>query len=515
MMPLISSLAWVPFLLLPLLLLLLLSKQKTHQVKKEHNYKLPPSPPRLPIIGNLHQLGELPHSSLSQLSRKYGPVMLLHLGRIPVLIVSSAEAAKEVLKVNDLACCSRPRLAAVGRLSYNYLDVAFAPYSEYWRELRKICVLELFSVKRVKSFRFIREAEVGSIMESISSSSTHPVNVTEKVFALTGSIIFRIAFGKSFQGSEYDRAKFYELVHDAETVAGAFSSDECFPRFGWIIDRLNGHNGRVEKVFGQLDALFQQVIDEHLKPGRTQDHEDIIDVMLKIEKEQIDEHGHAWLTKNHIKAVLLNMFLGGVDTSALLVIWAMAELARKPTFMKKAQDEVRGVVGKKGRVTETDLDQLQYLKMVLKETLRLHPPVPMLIAREAISHFNINGYHIYPNTLIQINVWAIARDPKYWENPQEFSPERFIDNAVDFKGQHFELLPFGGGRRGCPALYMGTVTTELLLANLLYCFDWVLPDGMNEADINMEEWAVKCLTLSKKTPLLLVPIKYLHAQPSA
>lgn len=208
------------------------------------------------------------------------------------------------------------------------------------------------------------------------------------------------------------------------------------------------------------------------------------------------------------------MFLGGVDTSALIVIWAMAELARKPTFMKKAQDEVRGVVGKKGRVTETDLDQLQYLKMVLKETLRLHPPVPMLIAREAISHFNINGYHIYPNTLIQINVWAIARDPKYWENPQEFSPERFIDNAVDFKGQHFELLPFGGGRRGCPALYMGTVTTELLLANLLYCFDWVLPDGMNEADINMEEWAGKCLTLSKKTPLLLVPIKYLHAQPS-
>lgn len=513
-MPLISSLVWVPFLLLPLLLLLLLSKQKTHQVKKEQNYKLPPSPPRLPIIGNLHQLGELPHSSLSQLSHKYGPVMLLHLGRIPVLIVSSAEAAKEVLKVNDLACCSRPRLAAVGKLSYNYLDVAFAPYSEYWRELRKICVLELFSVKRVKSFRFIREAEVGSIMESISSSSTHPVNVTEKVFALTGSIIFRIAFGKSFQGSEYDRAKFYELVHDAETVAGAFSSEECFPRFGWIIDRLNGHNGRVEKVFRQLDALFQQVIDEHLKPGRTQDHEDIIDVMLKIEKEQIDEHGHAWLTKNHIKAVLLNMFLGGVDTSALIVIWAMAELARKPTFMKKAQDEVRGVVGKKGRVTETDLDQLQYLKMVLKETLRLHPPAPMLIAREAISHFNINGYHIYPNTLIQINVWAIARDPKYWENPQEFSPERFIDNAVDFKGQHFELLPFGGGRRGCPGLYMGTVTTELLLANLLYCFDWVLPDGMNEADINMEEWAGKCLTLSKKTPLLLVPIKYLHAQPS-
>lgn len=212
--------------------------------------------------------------------------------------------------------------------------------------------------------------------------------------------------------------------------------------------------------------------------------------------------------------VLQNMFLGGVDTSALTVNWAMAELSRKPRLMKKAQDEVRSIVGKKGRVTETDLDQLQYLKMVVKETLRLHPPAPLLIARETMSHFKINDYNIYPKTLIQINAWAIGRDPKYWENPEAFSPERFIDSTVDFKGQHFEFLPFGAGRRGCPGLYMGTVTSEILLANLLYCFDWKLPDGMKEADINMEELAGHCLTLSKKTPLLLVPKQYFHDQAS-
>ncbi|XP_022775609.1 cytochrome P450 71B36-like [Durio zibethinus] len=510
-MGLFTPLFWLPFLFLALLLLF---KKKTDQVKKELK-RLPPSPPRLPILGNLHQLGALPHSSLCQLSRKYGPVLLLQLGRVPVVIVSSAEAAREVLKFNDLACCSRPQLAGAGRLSYNYLDVAFSPYSEYWREIRKICVLELFSVKRVKSFRFVREDEVASLMDSISqlSSSETPVNVTEKVFSLTGSIIFRTAFGKCFQGSEFDRTKFYELVHDAETVAGRFSADEYFPGLGWILDRINGHNERVERVFHELDTLFQQVIDNHLKPRRTKPQEDIIDVMLRIEKEQIED-GHAWLTKNHIKAVLLNMFLGGVDTSALVVNWAMAELSRKPRLMKKAQDEVRRIVGKKGRVTETDLDQLLFLKMVIKETLRLHPPAPLLIARETMSHFKINGYNIYPKTLIQINAWAIARDPQYWKNPEEFSPERFIDNTVDFKGQHFEFLPFGTGRRGCPALYMGTVTSELLLANLLYCFDWKLPGGMKEADINMEELAGHCLTLSKKTPVLLVPVKYLHDQAS-
>lgn len=210
------------------------------------------------------------------------------------------------------------------------------------------------------------------------------------------------------------------------------------------------------------------------------------------------------------------MFLGGVDTSALVVTWALAELCKNPRLMKKAQDEVRSIVGKKGRVTEADLDQLQYLKLVIKETMRLHPPAPLLIARETISHFKINGYDIHPKTLIQVNAWAIARDPQYWKNPEEFSPERFTDSTIDYKGQQFEFLPFGAGRRGCPGMYMGVVTSEILLANLLYCFDWKLPDGMREADLNMEEQEGFSLTLAKKTPLLLVPSKYIvpHDQAS-
>ncbi|KAK9019069.1 hypothetical protein V6N11_034108 [Hibiscus sabdariffa] len=510
-MGLFTSLFWLPFLLVPLLLLF---KKKTDQSNKKHN-KLPPSPPKLPIIGNLHQLGELSHSSLSQLARKYGPVMLLHLGRMPVVVVSSADAAKEVLKVNDLACCSRPKLAGIGRLTYDHLDVAFSPYSECWRELRKICVLEIFSMKRVKSFRFIREEEIWSLMNSISRSSTDLVNVTEKVFVVIGSIIFRTSFGKCFYGSEFDHAKFDELVHDVAIVAGSFSYEEFFPGFGWIIDRISGHNGRVERVFQELDTFFQQAIDDHLKPGRAKHEEDIIDVMLGIENEQIRELGdHAWLTKNHIKAVLMDMFLGGIDTSSLTVIWAMTELVRNPTLMKKAQDEVRGIVGKKGRVEQTDLDQLHYNKLIIKETLRLHPPAPLLITREAISHFRINNYDICPGTLIQINAWAIGRDSNYWKNPEEFSPERFIGNNIDFKGQDFELLPFGGGRRVCPGLYMGTVTVELLLANLLYCFDWCLTDGMKETYMNIEEQGGQCVTVNKKTPLLLMPVKYLDDQAS-
>ena len=205
------------------------------------------------------------------------------------------------------------------------------------------------------------------------------------------------------------------------------------------------------------------------------------------------------------------MFLGGVDTSAITMIWGMAELAKKPSVMKKAQEEVRNIIGNKGSVTINDIDKLQYLKLIVKETFRLHPAGPLLLPRESISRFEVNGYEIEPKTLIQVNVWGIGRDPKIWTDPDEFIPERFMDSAIDFKGQHFELLPFGSGRRICPGIYMGTTTVELGLANLLYSFDWKLPNGMKEEDLNMDESAGLSLSLAKKTPLELVPKKHLFA----
>ncbi|XP_021293027.1 cytochrome P450 71B36-like [Herrania umbratica] len=492
---------WLPLLLLLSLLLLIIKKI---QIRKKG--KLPPGPPKLPILGNLHQLGALPHRSTWKLSKKHGPIMLLQLGAIPTIIVSSAETAREVLKTHDLDCCSRPPLAVPKRLSYNFLDIGFVPYGYYWREMRKICVTELFSMKRVQSFQSVREDEVTFLINSISESANSGslVNLSKEFFSLHASITFRIAFGKIFQGSELDNDKLQKVVNEAKSMLGAFCASDFLPYFGWMIDWLTGFHRRLESSFNELDDFFQKVIDDHLNSGRTmQEHEDIVDVLLRMERDQT-ENSAIQITKDHIKAILMDIFLAGIDTGALTMIWAMTELARKPTVMKKAQYEIRRCVGKKGKVTDNDVNQLLYLQMIIKETLRLHPPAVLLLPRETVSQFKIGDYDVYPKTRIAVNVWAIGRDPDIWKNPEEFLPERFNNNPIDFKGQHFELLPFGAGRRICPGMNMGTALIELALANLLYHFDWKLPSG---GEIDMEEEVT--ITVGKKSALNLMPINYI------
>ncbi|XP_050374364.1 LOW QUALITY PROTEIN: cytochrome P450 71B26-like [Argentina anserina] len=444
----------------------------------------------------------------------FGPVMLLHLGRIPTLIISSAEAAKQVMKDNDIKCCSRPSSFGSRKLTFNYLDMCFAPYGEYWREIRKICVLELFSVKRVQSYQEIREEEVAKMIASISKespSSSSCVDLTEKLYAAMGSMAFRVILGTSFEGSTFEHHRFHHVLHETEIMLAGFSAADYFPsKIGYFIDRISGkHKQFEERVSRELHGFFQRVIDDHLKPGRTQqEHDDIVGVLLKIVKEQTGL-GSAHLGHDNIKALLVNFFLGGIDTGASTVIWAMAELAKKPRLMKKAQDEMRSCVRNIGKVSESTTEQLPYLKMIVKETLRLHPPTALMAPRESIAPFKVLGYDVEPKTQVIINDWVISRDPEFWKDPEEFIPERFDDSSVDFKGQHFQFLPFGAGRRICPGIYMATTTVELVLANLLYCFDWKLPEGMKEDDINMEETTGElALTVSKKTALNLVPVRF-------
>ena len=195
------------------------------------------------------------------------------------------------------------------------------------------------------------------------------------------------------------------------------------------------------------------------------------------------------------------MFVAGSDTTSSTVEWAMAELVRDASKMKKAQEEVRRAIRKKSRMDMNDINKMDYLKCVVKETLRLHPPV-VLIYRETSASVTLGGYHIPKKATVYINAWAIQRDPKLWDRPEEFVPERFENNPVDFRGQDFEFIPFGLGRRGCPGLTFGVFSVEYVLANLLHWFDWKLPSE----ELDMDE--ISGLTVHKKNPLVLLAVPY-------
>lgn len=201
------------------------------------------------------------------------------------------------------------------------------------------------------------------------------------------------------------------------------------------------------------------------------------------------------------------MFVGGTDTTSTTIEWLMAELLQHPNVMKKVQEEVRSVVGKKSKVDVEDINKMVYLKCVIKETLRLHPPVPLLVPRETSASVKLGGYDIPSNTTVFINAWAIQRDPNWWDKPEEFIPERFENVAIDFKGQDFQFIPFGCGRRGCPGMPFGVASVEYVIANLLYLFDWKLPDGEIAENLDMSE--LYGLTVNKKVPLHALPISRL------
>ncbi|XP_031287285.1 cytochrome P450 83B1-like [Pistacia vera] len=457
---------------LPIFLFFLIQRRKTHK-----NIRLPPGPRGLPIIGNLHQFDGSKPQNVWKLSQKYGPLMSLRLGFLPVLIVSSAKMAKEVMKTHDLEFCSRPALLTFKKLSYNCSDLAFSPYNDYWREMRKICVVHLFNSNRVKNFRPIREDEVSRMIEKIS----------------------KLGFGKRYEDEGTERSRFHALLNEAQALVASICFSDCFPFMGWL-DKLTGMIGRLENNFKEFDRFYQELIEEHLDPKEPKnDQEDIIDVLLQIRKERGFKIDVNW---DQMKAVLTDVFIAGTDTSAATVVWAMTLLMKNPRAMEKGQEEIRSSIGNKGFVDEDDIQELPYLKAIVKETLRLQPVAPFLIPRETMENSIIEGYEIPPKTLVFVNAWAIGRDPEAWGNPDEFDPERFIGSSVDFKGQHFEFIPFGAGRRICPGLYMGLATVELALANLLYKFDWEMPSGMKKEDLDFD--ALQGLTRHKKNALCLM-----------
>ncbi|CAI0409470.1 unnamed protein product [Linum tenue] len=387
-----------------LVLLIIRNIISSSNKRSQHGNKArrPPSPPKLPILGNLHQVGKYPHRTFPALAKLYGgpDLMLLHFGSRPVLVVSTSKAAREVMKTNDLISADRPDLKTAKKLLYDNKDIANARYGEHWRQARRLCVLHLLSNKKIQSCHALREEEIGLLVNRIRASAQtgQEVNLSALLPCFTNDVICRMALGRKYDGNTVFRDLLAELMELVVTL----SVGEFIPQLSWL---------------------------------------------------QRDSPDDFHLDGDGIKAVILDMFIGGTDTTSTLLEWAMSELMKHPRVMKKLQEEVRREVG---------------------------------------------------GTMILTNAWGIGRDPADWGvSPDEFQPERFLQAKVDFKGQDFQLIPFGAGRRCCPGISFGLAVVEVALANLVRDFDWKLPGGMRGEDLDMSECVG--LTARRDLPLLTIP----------
>ncbi|KAL0376840.1 UNVERIFIED_CONTAM: cytochrome [Sesamum calycinum] len=499
----------IPLLIaLSLIILVFLLARRRRDSPAGRKLRRPPGPPGLPFVGNLleYKPSDL-HLRLTKLSNKYGPLMSLTFVGKPLLVISSARVAKEALKYNDLAFSSRPSTIASRKVAYNNCDIAMSPYTDYWREMRKLVVLRLFTVKQVNSFRPAREEEVARMVKEISrrASEHQPVNINEIALSLSSRMISRFALGKSYDDeSGPEKRRFDRILQLLQMVAVEIFFGDYSPWLGWI-DRLCGKVSQLEKAFKDLDSLYEELIAEHLSPNRPESmNGDILDMLIQLREDRSSPVRIDW---DHIKGVLMDIFVAGTDTTAATITWAMTALIKKPQILNKVQQEIRSLLGKKGSVAEDDIHKLPYFKAIVKETLRLFPPAPLSVPRLTTKASVIDGYEIESNTIVYVNVWAIGRDPDFWENPDEFLPERFLNSSVDFKGQDFGFLPFGSGRRVCPGMALGIAEVEVALANLLYSFDWDLPVGMVEDDVDLD--CLPGVVSHKKNALCLIAKSYL------
>lgn len=482
--------------------------------------RLPPSPRALPIIGHLHLLGPLIHHSFHELSSRYGTLLYLKLGSVPCILASTPELAKQLLKANDLAFSSRKNSLAADHLTYNS-PFAFAPYGPYWKFINKLVTTELLGNRTLNQFLSIRTKELHEFIRYLANKAEagERVNVTDGLLKLTSNIISQMMLSIRCSGTDSQAEEARTLVREVTNILGEFNVSD----FIWFCRNLDlqGFRKRFEDVHKRYDALLEKIITDREELRKQKeitykrgDHDvkDLLDILLDaLENKNLE----ITLTRNHIKALVLDFFTAATDTSALAIEWSLAELINHPMVLEKARKEIDKIVGNNRLVEESDCPNLPYIQAIIKETLRLHPPIP-LISRKSIQECNINGYTIPADTLLFVNVWSIGRDSKCWENPMEFKPERFLQSnegdgprLIDVKGQHFQLLPFGTGRRGCPGLSLAMQEVPTMLAAMIQCFDWrvVSPSGVETNVVDMTERPG--LTVPRAKDLVCVPVSRL------
>nr|BBD34745.1 putative cytochrome P450 [Eschscholzia californica subsp. californica] len=488
-------------------LLYFLLKMRPFRSSKNKSRKQAPKPTgSWPVIGHLLQLQgpNLPHINLAALADKYGPVFNFQIGLRPAIVVSSWEIAKECLGTNDRVFVSRPPLVAMKHMGYGHALSGFSPYGPYWRELRKLVNQELLSSTRIELIKHVWDTEINTfindlyevwVMKSNEGGGDVVVEMKQCLYDFTLNLTLKILTGKRYFGGgsggggeelREEAGRCQKAVRNFLRLVGTFTAQDVIPFLeGWL--DLGGHEKEMKITGKELDSLLQKWLEEHKvrkstvgEEGQEKGYDDEQDFMgVMLTKLRDHEKLLRYYDADTInKATCLTVILGGSDTTMMTLVWALALLVNHPHVMKKLQDELDTHVSKERQVEESDIKNLVYLQSVMKETMRRYPGTPLYV-RESIEDCTIAGYDVPTGTRLVVNAWKIQHDPQVWSNPFEFNPERFLTTHkdIDVRGQNFELIPFGAGRRMCPGASLGLQVVHLTLARLVHGFEFKTPDG--------------------------------------
>ncbi|KAF5929989.1 hypothetical protein HYC85_030862 [Camellia sinensis] len=451
----------VSLLYLPLSLFFLIIAFKL-LTKARTQKNLPPSPPALPVIGHLHLLKQPIHRTLHGLSQNLGPIFSLRFGSRLVVVVSSPSAVEECFTKNDVVLANRPRLIIGKYFGYNYTSIGASSYGDHWRNLRRLMALEIFSTSRLNGFLSIRRDEIKLLLRRLYRNSSRDfarVELKSKFSELTFNIMMRMIAGKRYYGG-----------------------DDC----RGVVEQQGGEGvpGNHEAGIRKMDAFLQGLIDEH---RRDKSKNTMIDHLLSLQESQPE-----YYTDEIIKGLIAVMILAGTDTSAVTMEWAMSLLVNHPEVLKKARVEINAHVGQDRLIDEHDISKLHYLQAIISETFRLFPAAPLLVPHISSDDCIIGGFNVPRGTLLLVNAWAIHRDPKVWDDPTSFKPERFEGGEVE----GHKLMPFGMGRRACPGAGLAQRVVGLALGSLIQCFEW---ERVTKETVDLTEG--KGLTMPKAEPL--------------
>ncbi|XP_028769496.1 cytochrome P450 81E8-like [Neltuma alba] len=454
---------------------------------------IPPGPPSLPILGNLHQLEKPLHQALHRISQSYGEVFSLWFGSRLFVIVSSQSAVQECFTKNDIVLANRPRFLIGEYVAYNCTTLTLAPYGDHWRNLRRVTALEVLSNYRLNKFLEMRREEVKRLVQKLAQESVHKdqflkVEMKSRFSELTFNIIMRMISGKRYWGDDNEvgdveeARKIRQIIKELVSLGGVNNSADFLPILWWF------DFGHLEKKLKGLakraDGFSQGLIDEHRRAKQRANT--MIDHLLSLQESQPE-----YYTDQIIKGLILVMVFAGTDTSSVTLEWAMSSLLNNPHVLEKAKKEIDTHIGQERLIDEPEISKLPYLQNIVSETLRLHPALPLLIAHEASNDCTISGYNVPRGTIVLINAWANHRDPQLWSDPTSFKPERF-----EKEGEANKLITFGLGRRACPGESLAQRTVSLTLGLLIQCFEW---KRVSEEEIDMTEGAGA--TMPKVIPL--------------